>query len=368
MYAIKKRWARVAAGCIDTCLRIWPGECKAALPEKAEKVLVCNAGHLGDIVLSTAVLRPLKEAFPLAKIGFLGGSWTKELLENHPLIHRVHIVDHWKTNRSEESLVAKWARYRKQYKETAREIQTARYDLAIDLRFHYPTFAPVLWKAKVPCRIGYNSAGFGPLLTHPRRWVQRSRPVVECFKDLLPCFSSPSLRPYLTERSEKRESFLIMHMGCGDLRRSWPFEKWISLTSKLTLKGYQLIFTGADKKEALAARSLVRQFPNCKNLCNQLSLQEFFTLVAKAQLLIGVESFAGHVAAAFETPSVLFYYNAGETWKPMSSKACVLPIHASAEEGFRAVIDKSTRKSKIQGCKIVAHAHLSRDSFFFRER
>lgn len=341
MYAFKKRSAWLAAWCIDTCLRLWLTPCKAALPEKVEKILVCNAGHLGDIVLSTAALRPLKEAFPQAEIGFLGGSWTRELLENHPLIDRIHIVDHWKANRSQESLIAKWTRYRKQYRETAREIQEARYDLAIDLRFHYPTFAPVLWKAKVPCRIGYNSAGFGPLLTHSHPWVQRSSPVVECFRDLLPCFSSPSLRPYLAELSKQREHFLILHMGCGDLRRSWPFEKWASLTSKLVSKGYELVLTGAGEKEAFAADALAEQFSSCKNLCNKLSLQEFFSLVAKAELLIGVESFAGHVAAAFETPSVLFYYNMGETWKPMSSKAHVLPLHVSADEGFQTVIDKT---------------------------
>jgi len=338
MYASKKRWFRFATACVDACLGIWPGQSKAALPEKVGRILVCNAGHLGDVVLSSAALRPLKEAFASAEIGFLGGSWARELLEGHPLIDRVHIVDHWKANRSKESMRAKWRRYTKGVKETALEIERVGYDLAIDLRCHYPTFAPILWKAKVPCRIGYNSAGYGALLTHPHPWKRRFSPIVESFQDLLPCFSSPSLRPYLGERFLEREPFLIIHMGCGDPRRSWPFEKWRALTHSLVSKGCEIVFTGAGEKEFLAADILTKQFPSCKNLCDQLSLQDFFTLVAKAALLIGVESFAGHVAAAFETPSVLFYYNTEETWKPMSAKAWVLPLHASAEEGEQAVL------------------------------
>ena len=69
-------------------------------PGAPRRILLANGAHLGDVLLSTAVLPAIKTAFPDAEIGFLIGSWSREVLADHPLVARLHFVDHWKLNRS----------------------------------------------------------------------------------------------------------------------------------------------------------------------------------------------------------------------------------------------------------------------------
>lgn len=345
-YAFNNPLAYSATFCIDLILKVYPGQCRGSIPTSPKRLLLCNAGHLGDMILSTSVLPLIKEVLPLVKIGFLSGSWTEEFWQNHPFIDKLHILDHWKTNRSSFSFFAKYKRYNSLYKKALREVVSENYDLAIDLRFHYPTFSYFLWQAKIPCRIGYTSAGFGPLLTHPRPWVKRSQSTAKSFRDLLPFSTSQAdFQASFPIPKEQREPFIIIHMGCGDPRRTWPLQKWLSLTEKLLTKGYTLFFTGKGAKEKEAADSLCRLSSSCKNFADQLSLQEWIHLIAKAKLLIGVESSAGHLAAATDTPSVLFYKNLEETWKPLSEKAYILPLHCEAEDGFEAAILQDAKYS-----------------------
>ena len=42
----------------------------------------------------------IKKADPNIMVGVLCGSWAKDVPLNHPSVNRVHIMDHWKHNRS----------------------------------------------------------------------------------------------------------------------------------------------------------------------------------------------------------------------------------------------------------------------------
>src|SRR5947207_2649567 len=48
------------------------------------KILVVNCGHIGDVVISTALLTLLKRAIPNVNIGFLTGTYSKKVVEQHP--------------------------------------------------------------------------------------------------------------------------------------------------------------------------------------------------------------------------------------------------------------------------------------------
>ena len=69
-----------------------------------KSILISNVAAIGDAVLSTSVIPVLKSAFPEVEISFLIGSWSKPVFEGHPLVKRVHIVDHFYCNRNSKSL------------------------------------------------------------------------------------------------------------------------------------------------------------------------------------------------------------------------------------------------------------------------
>src|SRR5262249_44472280 len=67
---------------------------------RPRRLLLANGAHLGDVLLSLAVLPVLHRAFPRARFGFLCGSWARCVPDRHALVSWVHVVDHWKLNRA----------------------------------------------------------------------------------------------------------------------------------------------------------------------------------------------------------------------------------------------------------------------------
>jgi len=296
---------------------------RAGIPAP-RRILLANGAHLGDVLLSLAVVPALRDAFPQARIGFLIGTWARCLLD-HSLVDWVHLVDHWKLNRARLPLWEKLRHYHDMRRRALREIRGNRYDVALDLYYYFPNSIPLLWQAGIPCRIGYTSGGFGPLLTHGLEWVPADRHVTAYQADLLRCLGVPDsdLRwrgPLLPAGDEQlppgvREdfrrlgvppwSFLIFHMGTAAVLKEWPLPRWRQLAQAVTAEGHALVFTGSAGREQRHSDQVSAGLPRCLNLCGRLTWQEFVATIRGARLLVGVDSVAGHVAAAVGTPCVV---------------------------------------------------------------
>ena len=72
-----------------------------------KKILIIQLAHKGDVIMTTSILPIIKKAYPMATVGMLIGSWSKEVVQEHPLVDILHILDHPKLNRSDKSLIKK---------------------------------------------------------------------------------------------------------------------------------------------------------------------------------------------------------------------------------------------------------------------
>lgn len=303
---------------------------------------------MGDVLILTSVLSVLKKAYPDAKIGLLIGSWSLPVVEGNPMIDWIHTIDHWKLNRSDASMWQKLKRYWQTRRIALNEIKDARYDVAVDLYCYFPNFIPLLWQTGIPIRIGYISGGFGPLLTHPLKWRNLDQHVSDYHADLLQIlpitkryfkelhYFLPSSAPDFEKEadiSSKRasigSSYVVIHMGTGERLREWPIDKWRALSEKLLENGYILVFTGYGQREAENAYLVADGLSNCINLCNKLSWGGFVSILKSSKLVICVESLAGHIAAAVDTPCIAIW--SGMTnpnhWRPLSS-LCQILLHS----------------------------------------
>ena len=317
------------------------------LSQSPRRILLANSAHLGDVVILSSVLPVLKKAFPEAKIGLLIGSWSLQVVQDIPMIDWIHTVDHWKLNRSDATMWQKLKRYWRTRRFALNEIKNTGYDVAVDLYCYFPNFISLLWQAGIPIRIGYISGGFGPLLTHPLRWRNLNQHVSGYHADLLQILPINKkyfeklhyfLPPIDHNFEEEANSFLrkasvdpayiVIHMGTGERLREWPIEKWHILSEKLTVNGYGLVFTGYGQRESGNARLVMAGLSNCVNLCNKLSWGAFVSVVKQSKLVICVESLAGHIAAAVDTPCVAIW--SGITnhhhWRPLSN-LCQILLH-----------------------------------------
>lgn len=307
------------------------------VPVKApRRLLLANLAHLGDVLHATGVLPALHRAFPGIEIGFLAGSWSRPVLDGHPRLCRVHWFDHAWLNRSEAGRTTRLLRHLRTRREALAGIRAAGYDVAIDLYPHFPNAGPLLHAAGVPVRIGHTSGGFGPLLTHPHDWSLSDRHVTDYHVDLLRALPLPEAidgplpadlpAMHTPVPSDSPGGYIQLHPGSGNAIKDWPEASWRELAETLAMRGHPLVFTGNGAREQHLCGRLSAALPACRDYSGRLSWPQFVAVVRGARVLIGVDSIAGHLAAALGTPCVVVSTGiTGPTlWRPVGPSVRVL--------------------------------------------
>ncbi|MCH9703655.1 MAG: glycosyltransferase family 9 protein, partial [Chlamydiae bacterium] len=265
--------------------------------------------HIGDVILTTSLLKPIKEAFPNMKLGMLINSCARPIVEGQ--VDHLHIFDHWKLGGNSRDC-----------KKVIEEIKG--YSIAVDCNFHYPNSSPLLWQAKIPTRIGFTSAGFGPLLTHSYSWQTEDVPAPQIYARLLKPLGIDAVptKPQIVTSAIEKKEYIVVHPCSRNARKEWPAAKWKELLQRFPKS--QLLFTGRGKREKAFIESIIPA--NGTNLCDQLSWSEFVTTIAEGALLLTVDTSAGHIAAAVDTPVVAIHpaIHHEKLWKPYGEKVTVV--------------------------------------------
>lgn len=305
-------------------------------PEKSpaiQKILLVNGAHLGDLVISTAVIRCIKESNPHIQIGFITGSWGSDLLKTHPGVDYFYPVNHWRLNRSATSKLSKVLLYWKQWRAAYHAIRKEQYDVAILLNSFFPNFASLLWFSNCKLTIGYVSSGGGPLLD-----VCLSKPDQPEQANQLQLLSAINIEGpssgwvdidqgqlSKTIQDTLPQQYILLHPGTGNPHKEWPIERWIKLGKMLSDEGHDIVLTGHGDTESALCKRIASEV-NGIDLSNQINLHDWCFAIQKSDLIIGVDSAAGHIAAALNKPFIGIYSGIGEVtrWTPSGDKTFIL--------------------------------------------
>lgn len=342
-YLIKNRFLRATLIFIDWSFlfffRFFPHSPKKKKSEPTA-ILLANGGHLGDALIFSSIFSIVRKAFPKAKIGVLIGSWSQEIIRTNPLVDHIHLVDHWRLNRAKISMWKKFWQYLRSRSVAMKEIKSLNYDIAIDTYYYFPNSIFLLWQTGIPVRLAYTSGGFSPFLTHRIDWENKDWPVAYYHLDLLRILGVPEalLRNIKIEIPDKvlysgkmeflkklkplginEKEYIICHIGTGTAIKEWPLDKWKILASKLVSEKNILVFTGYGVEEKTQIDEVIVDLPECISFCNVLTLESFIGAVSASKLVISVDSLAGHIAAATNTPCITIGngINNINHWKPM---------------------------------------------------
>jgi len=354
-YSIRNPAANFLFCCLDAALSVCVRSRPVAPPLPPRRILISDIAHLGDVIMATSMLPVLKSAFPECEIGFLIGSWALPVLQNHPLVSAVHVLDHWAHNRAGISKRAKFQRYCQTRRQALREIRAARYDVAFDFYWNFPNTLPLLWQAKIPMRVGYQSGGFGPLATQALEFgdkrLHASQRFLELVKTLPPSGSvkpaaclppvdeaDPGVAAFRKELEALHlggkdlggkdlggKDYLVFHVGAADRFREWPVGNWRQLAEMFIAQGYILLLTGSGAGDQAQIAEITQGLSGCTDLGDRLKWSGFVAAIAGARLLVCVDTVAGHIAAATGTPCAVI--TAGRwpyLWRPLGPKTSVL--------------------------------------------
>lgn len=340
LYFIRNRFFNAVICCIDAILRVLTAARRSPTQLPVTRILIANCAHLGDVVLSTAILPVIKAAFPDARIGMLVGSWAAPVVQGHSMLDWVHQLDHWRFNRSDLPRWEKIKIWRRSRLEALGEIRRVDYDIAIDLYFHFPNSILLLWQSGIKERIGYTSAGLGALLTRAMNINMHTsqRYIIDYHLDLvrqIPSIGQLDValaRPLIPRTSVDTQAFTglssytVLHMGCGSALRDWPHFSWVALAHQLQTRGHRLVITGAGKRDKSKIDRFRAEVADVVDLCDKLNWNEFVEVIGAATLVVTGNSAAMHIATATDTLAVVLNHGMENLfqWNPMQPKVQVL--------------------------------------------
>ncbi|WP_418316434.1 glycosyltransferase family 9 protein [Piscinibacter sakaiensis] len=314
-----KRVLRIVDGLL--ALRSWRRE-RPPADQPVRRILLANQAHLGDAILATAVIAPLRRHFPQARFGFLVHPGSRQVVEPHPAIDWVHQVEHWHLNRAERSPWRRWQRHRASSTAALAAIRAVDYQLAIDLHPHFPNSIPLLRRSGIARLVGWTSGGFGPLLDDavsddtdlPVNMLQRHARLLQSLGLTVdaaqlrpaPALSDAARQAWRAIASRERisEGFVALHVGAHAAHRRWPASQWADVTAELARSGTTVVLLGHGEQEVELGRSIAKACPGAIDLTGQLGWGELVAAIADCTLLISHDSAAAHLAAGFDKPRI----------------------------------------------------------------
>ncbi len=286
------------------------------------KVLIVRLRLIGDVVLTTPLLRALKRKYPDAQLTYLVEPAAAPVVRGNPHLANVVLVP------KRRGL----ARVRDDMS-MARRLRRERFDVAIDLHGG-PRAAWFTWASGAPMRIGYAIAGRAWMYTHvidrPRDEAPRAS-VVNQWDLLAPLDIGPpdpardplemiedadaaaSVERRLREaRITGAHPVIVVHVSAGNPFRRWPRESFEALVIALARRdpSRRIILTSgpsdasATKAVADGARAALGASAAAVPEMGEFDLAELRALVGRAAVYIGGDSGPLHIAGTTTTPIV----------------------------------------------------------------
>jgi len=281
------------------------------------KILVVKLSSLGDIILSTAALRAIREKFSQGnfKISFLIGEESKDVLLRSPYIDELLVCD---LKNKDRGLKGIW--------NIGSVLRKKNFDIVIDLQNSRASHSLSYLSACVN-RYGYDNKKFAFLLNHRIKDEKPAiDPVTHQFRilkmlgiDLL----DNSLELWPSEEDVLHVEELldaqwisatqkIVGINISASKRwstkLWPRQYFIRLCEELGFRDIRVVVTGTEQ-DIVYANMLVSTLKNTKiiNACGKTSVNELAVLIKKCQVFISGDSSPIHIASAVGTPFIALF-------------------------------------------------------------
>lgn len=263
------------------------------------KFLLIRFSSIGDIVLTTPVIRCLKKQVPDAEVHFLVKDSFRSVVEHSPYIDKLHVLAH-----SKELMI--------------HELKDENYDYVIDLHHNVRTLA-------VKKALGKKSFSFYKLniqkyiYTSIKLNILPKVHIVDRYLDTLKSFDvkndGAGLDYFISPQEETQKKdipashhagYIACAIGAAHGTKKWPVHKWKEFAKQMD---HPMILLGG--KEDAEAGKEIASVDNIKvyNACGKFSINESADLIKKSKLVVSHDTGMMHIAAAFKKPVVSIWGN-----------------------------------------------------------
>jgi ADP-heptose:LPS heptosyltransferase len=258
------------------------------------KVLVVRFSSIGDVVITSAVLRALAIKYPSATIHFATKMAFAPLVQYHPAVHKVHALDHDFRSFVNEVKSEAFTHVIDLHK----NLRTKRLRTALSMVKWY-SYDKLNWQKWLYVNLKINRL--------PRKHIVHR--YFEGLKDLDLVYDNKGLDFYLPanltlpEGTMLPKNYVCYAIGGTYATKRLPIDKleaWISTSTQNVV-----LIGGKDDWE----RTHQLQFSNLTNLCGKLNLLQSAMVIEQSEAVIAHDSGFMHITLALNKPVLSIWGN-----------------------------------------------------------
>jgi len=271
-----------------------------------KKILVIRLGAIGDVLLTTFVVRNLKKRFPDTDIDFLLKETFSSLIVHNPYVHKVIPI---KIHAGFSNLL-----------QIRRQIRQNQYDAIIDLQNNFRSRF-LNWTSQVPLRRTYKLGRWKRFLLVKLKinFMKKSKPIplrmIETLQDWHVQDDGLGLDLLLDDETKKKmktvcqkmgmdqkKSFITIAPGASRATKQWIGSRFAEVGKHFLKKDFQVVLVGGveDKRICESLSNQLDALPI--NLAGMCSLEETAAVLQNTNLLITNDTGVMHIAAAIQKP------------------------------------------------------------------
>lgn len=264
-----------------------------------KKILIIRFSSIGDIVLTTPVIRCVKNQLPNSEIHYVTKKPFKGILENNPAITKVHVIE-------------------REVNEVIADLKKENFDFVVDLHNN-------LRSSQVKMKLGKPSSTFKKL--NFQKWILVNLKInrmpavhvvdryLDTVKKLGVVNDNKGLDYFIPAKDEVSiDSLPVSHqngyigfvIGAKHFTKQLPTEKIISICKKIN----QPILLLGGKEDLERGEQIAKAIGiTIYNACGKYNLNQSASLVKQARKIITHDTGLMHIAAAFKKEIISVWGN-----------------------------------------------------------
>ncbi len=274
--------------------------------KKVQRILVIKLRAIGDVLLSTVVLKNLREAFPRAKLDFLTEKSSREVIEGNHNVNSVIVFDG--KHQSSLGLIL--------------NVRGRNYDLVLDL-FGNPRSAIVTYFSGATYRVGYRFGWrrycYNTVVTPRGGDVHNTEFNLDALRAIgLPIGSDRIEFPLTIMAEHLADEYFNLHKltekftvalnpGGGWYTKRWRIPEFAQLGDLLVREWNAKVLVAWGPGELEDAKKLKSSMKESALLLPQSSLKQLAAILKRCSVFVTNDSGPMHIAAAVGTPVVAIF-------------------------------------------------------------
>lgn len=292
------------------------------------RILIIHTAFIGDIVLSTPLVKKLKETYKDCHIAYVTTPIGASILKNNPSINEIIEYDKRGTHKGIKGVY-----------ELGKRLRYGNYNLVITPH-RYLRSSILAWLSRSPIRIGYDNAA-GKFLFTKKIHYDKNKHEVEKLLSFVDCPETNNKRyeielfpdesnikkidTILAKNNLEGKKIITIAAGSKWKTKQWPVQYFNEVIDVLSKNDNLKVITVGGKDEL----NIPLHTENVIDLRGKTTLLDLAEVLKRSDIVLTNDSSPIHIASAFKKPRIIAFF--GPTVKkfgffPWSKNSEVLEI------------------------------------------